>query len=80
MKNLYVFFLAFFQVALIALNTYQIANKCFIGAFFVGWAISFIWTFSVKINAFAGWSVRFIYATGASCGTVFGLWVGTMIK
>ena len=67
------FFTGFLQVFLVAMNTYQIAHKYWVGCFVVGFLISFIWSWNVKKIAFGKLSERIIYASGAACGTIAGL-------
>lgn len=63
----------FIQVALVAINTWQIANHKWAGAFVVGFLISFVWTFNVKKIAFGGNKDRVVYSFGAATGTVTGM-------
>ncbi len=67
------------QVSLVALNTYQIANKHYLGALAGGFFISLVWTLNVKSVAFGGWPDRLSYALGAMTGTGMGLVVSTLI-
>lgn len=73
------FFYAWAQVALVALNTFQIANAQWIGALVVGFLISLLWTFNVRRAAFGTWADRMIYSTGAMCGTATGLGIAAVI-
>jgi hypothetical protein len=60
-------------VGLQATNIAQIAKRHFVGAFVVGFLISWLWSWNVKGVAFrSGWGAVF-YALGAGCGTVFGM-------
>lgn len=61
------------QVLLVAVNTYQLAHKKWIGCFIVGFAISFIWTFNVKRVSIGTMRDRIVYASGAAVGTLLGL-------
>jgi hypothetical protein len=67
------------QVLLVGLNTYQIAHEKWIGAFIVGFLISFVWTFNVKKIAFGTMTDRIIYASGAAFGTTLGLIIAQII-
>ena len=79
-SRLTLFLTAFFQVALVAANVWQIAHQQWIGAAIVGWGISFLWSINVSKVAFGGWLDRVIYATGAGLGTLAGMgvswWIG----
>ena len=61
------------HVLLVAVNTYQLAHKKWVGCFIVGFAISFIWTFNVKKIAIGRMQERIAYALGAAIGTLMGL-------
>lgn len=67
------FLTALLQVLLVAVNTYQLAHKKWIGCFIVGFAISFIWTFNVRRIAIGKLRERIVYALGAAVGTLLGL-------
>ncbi len=67
------------QVLLVGLNTWQISHDKYIGAFIVGFLISFVWTWNVKKIAFGSTSDRFIYAFGAAVGTISGLMIAKLI-
>jgi hypothetical protein len=69
----------FTQVILVAINTYQIANRHFVGAFIVGFLISFVWSFNVKKIAFGTMSDRIFYSLGAAFGSASGLYVALVI-
>lgn len=67
----------FIQVSLVAANTTQVAHGKYAGAFVVGWLISAVWwsNSSGKRPDIPGAGA--VYALGASCGTVLGMWIGT---
>lgn len=67
------FILAWMQVSLICLNTWQIANSKFLGALFVGFLISLVWTFNVQDIARSTLSQKIIYSLGAMLGTGTGM-------
>lgn len=70
MKN---FVLAWLQVSLISLNTWQIANHKVIGALVVGFLISLVWTFNVQDVSKSNLKGKMSYALGAMTGTATGL-------
>lgn len=70
---------AWLQVALICLNTWQIANGKLLGALIVGFLISLVWTFNVKRVAFGCWKTRLTYASGACAGTGTGIFLAQFI-
>jgi hypothetical protein len=60
---------------------YQVSHQHYLGAFFVGWLISFTWWANARksgrsddVPCAGAW-----YATGAGCGTVAGLFVMTTL-
>lgn len=72
-EELLLFLSGMVQVLLVAINTYQLAHKKWIGCFVIGFLISFVWTFNVKRIAFGKFWERIIYALGAAVGTILGL-------
>jgi hypothetical protein len=71
------FFRAYIQVGLVAINTYQLAHGYYLGAFIVGFLISLVWSYNVKSMAFGSFADKVSYALGAACGTVTGLYIAT---
>jgi hypothetical protein len=70
------FLRGFVMVTLVAANTRQIANGRYAAAFVVGGLISLVWwsNSSKDRPSFRGAGV--VYALGAACGTVAGMWLG----
>jgi len=73
------FLTGFLQVVLVSINTWQIANKKYMGALIIGFLISFVWSFNVKKIAFGSMVDRISYASGAMCGTVSGILIASLI-
>jgi hypothetical protein len=71
MKTL--FLTGWIQVVLVAINTWQIPNEKYIGSVFVGFLISFVWTFNVKKIAFGTLLDRVVYSSGAMVGVLSGM-------
>lgn len=69
----------FIQVYFVAVNTYFIANEIYLGVFIAAFMISFIWSFNVKKVAFGSNADRLVYALGATCGSLAGLWSSSFI-
>jgi hypothetical protein len=63
-------------VALVALNTRQIAAGNYSGGFLVGGAISLVWWSNSSKTREDVRGAGLAYALGAACGTVFGMWLG----
>lgn len=76
MKYLRTFGRGFLLVALVAMNTRQVAGGHYVGAFVVGGLISAVWwaNSSAKREQFTGAGA--LYALGASFGTVLGMYLG----
>lgn len=72
-------FTGFLQVYFVAISTYFIANRVYLGVLFVSFAISFIWSFNVKKVAFGTMQDRLIYAVSAAFGSVVGLCTSELI-
>lgn len=68
-----IFITSFFQVFLIAINTYLISKSIFIGVFLSTFMINLVWTYNVKKMSIGNIKERFIYSFGASIGAVSGL-------
>lgn len=68
---------AFVLVSLTAGNVRLVSRGRFVPAFFTGGALSAVWWFAAHSAATshlpAAWLV---YAIGAACGTVTGMWLG----
>jgi hypothetical protein len=68
---------AFSIVTCTSLNVVQIANHNYIGAFFTGGLLSFVWWGNTKTAAHStGKAARYAYALGAACGTLLGMIIG----
>jgi hypothetical protein len=68
-----IFFQSFFQIGLVAINTYLIANGYLVAIFIVSFLISLLWAFNVAKVAISTNFQKLIYATGAGCGAITGL-------
>jgi len=51
----------------------------FLGVLVCGFMISFIWSYNVKKIAFGTFWDRLTYSSGAALGSVFGLYISTLI-
>ena len=69
----------FIQVYFVAVNTYFIANEMYLGVLIAAFMISLIWSFNVKKVAFGSTTDRVVYAFGATCGSLVGLWSSSFI-
>jgi len=73
------FFTAFFQVFLVAANTYFIASLFYPGIAIAGFGISYLWAGNVKSVSFGSTKDKLVYATGAMCGSIAGALVSKII-
>lgn len=69
----------FIQVYFVAVNTYFIANELYLGVLIAAFMISLVWSFNVKKVAFGSTTDRIVYAFGATCGSLVGLWSSSFI-
>lgn len=69
------FLTSFFQVALVAINTYFISQLHWIGIFFASYGISLLWAFNVSKISVSTLNEKLIYALGAGCGAITGLFL-----
>jgi hypothetical protein len=67
------FFTSFFQIGLVAINTYFISQLNWIGIFFASFGISFLWAFNVSKISVSTINQKLTYAFGAGCGAITGL-------
>lgn len=67
------FFTSFFQIGLVAVNTYFITKLNFIAIFFVSSIISLLWCYNVSKVSVSTINQKLTYSLGAGCGAVIGL-------
>jgi hypothetical protein len=67
------FFTSFFQIGLVAINTYFISQLNWIGIFFASFGISLLWAFNVSKISVSTINQKLTYAFGAGCGAITGL-------
>lgn len=78
-RHLSLFVRGFLVVALVAMNTYQLAHQHYLGAFVVGFLISLTWWYNAGSSGrSADRKDGFFYAFGAAVGTVTGLYFITL--
>lgn len=77
----YIWWRAFSIVTCTALNVSQVAGGRYHAAFFTGGVLSWIWWQNTKTAAHT--NVRgsqAAYALGAACGTMFGMYLGSLLR
>ena len=77
--RLSLFSTGFIQVFFVAVNTYFIANELYFGVLIAAFMISLVWSFNVKKVAFGSTTDSVVYAFGATCGSLVGLWSSSFI-
>jgi len=68
-----IFFQSFFQIGLVAVNTFLISKQLICGVFLCSSLISLLWAFNVSKIALSDLKQKLIYALGAGTGAVTGL-------
>lgn len=69
------FLTSFFQIGLVAINTYFISKLYWVGIFFASYGISLLWAFNVSKISVSTINEKLIYALGAGCGAITGLFL-----
>jgi hypothetical protein len=72
MANIKIFFTAFFQIALVAINTLLINRGYIVGIFLASFTISMLWSYNVSKIALSDFRNKLIYSFGAGFGALFG--------
>jgi hypothetical protein len=67
------FTLAWLQVTLVCLNTWQVANGKIAGSIIVGFLISLVWCFNTQRVALSNFKDKIVYSSGAALGTATGI-------
>lgn len=76
MKLLQLAFRGWLMVALVSLNTIQIAHGRVLPAMAVGFAISLLWWGNSSKDRCDTRGAGLVYASGAALGTLTGMWIG----
>lgn len=77
---LLVWWKAFSIVTCTAVNVTQVTGHNYVGAFFTGSLLSFIWWTNAKTAARLDHRLgKYVYGFGAGCGTVFGMFLGSLL-
>ncbi len=62
------------QVYFVAINTVFLSRELYLGVLFAAFAISMIWSYNIKKIAFGTLIERICYSTGATVGSLMGLY------
>jgi uncharacterized protein YebE (UPF0316 family) len=73
------FLASFFQIALVAINTFFITKGNYVAVFIVSFEISLLWAFNVSKVAISTINQKITYAFGAGCGAITGLFIVKLI-
>ena len=79
MSKISLFITGFIQVYFVSVNTYFLAKEIYLGVFISAFLISMIWSFNIKKIAFGSFNDRFVYAFGATIGSLIGLWSSSFL-
>ena len=75
-----VFLRGFLIVSGVSWNVANIAERDYQWAFCSGLLVSLVWWFNTRTaNRLESWWGGPVYAVGAGCGTLFGMWLGTVV-
>ena len=77
--RLKLFLTAFLQICLVSVNTIFLAKHRPELVFLAAFGISYIWTLNVKRAAFGSELDKVIYALGAACGSLFGMYAAEWV-
>ena len=75
MDKMKIFFQSFLQIGLVAINTLLISKHLFVGVFICSFIISLLWAFNVSKIALSDLRSKIVYALGAGCGAVTGMFL-----
>jgi len=73
------FFTSFFQIGMVAINTYFITQLYWFGVFIVSALISLLWCYNVVKVSVSTTSQKLIYSLGAGLGAITGLFLVKII-
>lgn len=74
------FWRGFVIVAGVSWNVANIAERDYITAFFSGLLVSLVWWYNTRTaNKLDAWWGGPVYSLGAGAGTIFGMWLGTVL-
>jgi len=74
-----IFFTSFLQIGLVAVNTYLITKLIWVGIFIVSFLISYLWALNVSKISVSTKEAKLVYALGAGCGAISGLFILQLI-
>jgi hypothetical protein len=74
-----IFLTSFFQIGLVAINTFFITKMNLIGIFAASFLISLLWAYNVGKIAIATSNQKLTYALGAGIGAISGITLVTII-
>lgn len=73
------FFTAFLQVTLVAMNVTFISHGMILAMALTGFGISYLWTGNIKKVAFGSQTDKLIYSSGAMVGTLTGYYLAKFL-
>ena len=69
------FFTSFFQIGMVAINTYFITQMYWVGIFIVSALISLLWCYNVANVSVSTTNQKLTYSLGAGLGAITGLFL-----
>jgi hypothetical protein len=73
------FFTSFFQIGMVAINTYFITQLYWVGIFIVSALISLLWCYNVANVSVSTLNQKLTYSLGAGVGAITGLFLVKII-
>jgi hypothetical protein len=77
--NMKTFFTSFFQIGMVAINTYFITQLYWVGIFIVSALISLLWCYNVANVSVSTLNQKLTYSLGAGVGAITGLFLVKII-
>lgn len=68
------------QVYFVAINTVFLSKEIYIGVFFAAFAISMVWSYNIKKIVFGSFVDRVWYSSGATVGSLLGLYTSSYLS
>lgn len=67
------------QVYFVAINTVFLSKEIYLGVLFAAFAISMVWSYNIKKIAFGTLAERIWYSSGATIGSLLGLYTSKLL-
>jgi hypothetical protein len=67
------------QVYFVAINTVFLSKEIYLGVLFAAFTISLVWSYNIKKIAFGTLAERIWYSSGATIGSLLGLYTSKLL-